>query len=297
MFSGLRIDTPTLGEIQDELSDTVYYVARQETYGIHFIPMEEYLVGLTAANIPIEYEDEAIKAQITVLRSIILFYADEKGENKNNSNRYIFCREEELNLHYADVTYLKSEWENDYETNYRKIAGLILDTKGIYISYKDQPIDASFCAVSAGWTRTGPDEYPYLQSVECGDDIFSDDYVSRVSYTIEEWKKLLHESVTLFAKEDVTDIEILSKDKWGYVTTVRIGDKQMMGEAFRILAGLSSACFNYVINEEEIVFTVNGNGHGYGMSLYTAEQLAIDGQEFRTILNFFFDDVVFKKIE
>ena len=94
------------------LADTKYYVARECSYGISFVSMEEYLIGLTAANIPYEYEDEALKAQIVLMRTLILKNCDETGQHKLSGSFYVFAREEELGIDYCTNEQMQLLWRD-----------------------------------------------------------------------------------------------------------------------------------------------------------------------------------------
>ena len=67
----------------------------------------------------------------------------------------------------------------------------------------------------------------------------------------------------------------------GRVKTVEVGDKWYSGREIRQRLGLRSTWFTAEIVQDELVFSVWGYGHGVGLSQYGAQQMAIEGYEYR----------------
>ena len=263
-----KLDLFKQGDKNDKLVNTVYYVAQQQTYGIHFIPMEEYLVGLALANGMNTYSDEVVKAVIILMRSTILKYCDEKGRGFTNGRHYIFYREEEIGLDYIspnDRKYFTEESKNAVP----RLTELVLETKGIYLGYQDLPVEGCFFQLSAGRTRAGDSEHAYLHSVICEHDILAEEFVQ---------KKKTDESIA---------IRILSKDEAGYVLCAEIDGRVCTGDEIRERYQQNST--NFTLSEENgsLAFLVNGIGHGYGMSLFEAQIMAESGKDFQELLDFF----------
>ena len=58
-----------------------------------------------------------------------------------------------------------------------------------------------------------------------------------------------------------------------------------------MLIGLKSTNFNYKIDDDNIIFSVIGYGHGVGMSQTGADALAKQGYNYKEIINHFYNDV------
>lgn len=93
-----------------------------------------------------------------------------------------------------------------------------------------------------------------------------------------------------------------SFDNTGYVTSVsfvsgenKIGE--IDGETFRHLFNLPSASFEAEQEKTQIVFHVTGIGHGFGMSQYSANCRALNGETYDQILKGFFFGTELAKIE
>ena len=71
---------------------------------------------------------------------------------------------------------------------------------------------------------------------------------------------------------------------------VRLGDEMLQGESVRTLLHLPSSCF-YVDDSEEILrITVKGNGHGFGISLYTADRMIREGMSWEEVIQKFYEN-------
>ena len=84
------------------------------------------------------------------------------------------------------------------------------------------------------------------------------------------------------------EFEILSYDSAGYVKELRIGKTICTGDQFRDALGLASSDFSLQEQEGKLRITTTGNGHGMGMSQWTANEMAKEGSSYEEILQFFF---------
>lgn len=173
--------------------------------------------------------------------------------------------------------------------------------------YQQKVIPGVYFAVSNGATRNawevGLAAYPYLKSVLCGRDYLSENYSSSVEMGkksfLEIWEKLpqnAEENVGEGDEKMPTEITY-QRDEAGYVLYLQYRGKRVSGESFRQAYGLASACFYMKEEADRIHITVKGSGHGLGMSLYGAENLASEGKSCEEILKYFFHDVTIAKIE
>jgi peptidoglycan hydrolase-like amidase len=73
-------------------------------------------------------------------------------------------------------------------------------------------------------------------------------------------------------------------------THVEIAGREWQGEAFRALLHLPSSCFYVDMDEAEgeVCITVKGSGHGFGMSLCTADYMVREGAELSEIIQTFY---------
>ena len=81
------------------------------------------------------------------------------------------------------------------------------------------------------------------------------------------------------------------KDSAGSVEQVIVGGVKVRGAELRSILGLRSACFDWEVQGEKLVFFVTGFGHGVGMSQYGANQMAKEGADYQEILTHYYTDV------
>ncbi|MDR0963349.1 MAG: SpoIID/LytB domain-containing protein [Clostridium sp.] len=259
--------------------------------GLLKLSMEEYLYGALAASIPAEYEPETLKAQAILLRSsIIKQYREQVTEGARapsalTMNDPSYCSPQE-----------RMELWGDQADNYEaKIRQAVNETRGIYITHEGAPIHGLYCLVSAGSTRSFeayPEALPsYIKVIDCPRDYLSEDYLSEIVYSNERLEKRVGGSIGEF-----------KTDAAGYCVSVTIYPPnaeatKRSGEWLRAQLDLPSANFSLVHEDNQIRFFCKGNGHGFGMSQFAANELAISGGNYESILTQFFSDVEFDKYE
>ena len=71
---------------------------------------------------------------------------------------------------------------------------------------------------------------------------------------------------------------------------MQLGNCIYTGTEIRRALGLSSALFyvSFIDEDEKILFTTNGYGHGVGMSQYGANGMAKEGKNYKEILNHYY---------
>lgn len=243
-------------EIYRSIQDEAAYISVKTSRGIQEMNLEEYIIGITATQIPLDYELEAVKAQMVIARTNLY---RQMQDNEVWEGDYLSLTE--LELQGAAEKFIKAQKA----------------TKGQVLLYEDKLIMASFHALSGGKTRDGNETfltegYEYLQSKSCPADKKAQEYQSVIQIA-DSWKNL----------------EIVKRDSAGYIQQLQLGDTLMSGEEFRNLLGLPSANFEIAVKEGKVYLTTCGIGHGLGLSQYTAQQLALVGKDYREILTYFYD--------
>ncbi len=229
--------------------------------------MEEYLVGVVSAEMPANFELEALKAQAVVARTYTA-YKMFKGEKHDNAN---ICDDSKCCQAWISKEDRFEKWnEADRENNWSKITTAVNETKGKIITYNGEPINAFFHSNSGGTTETvsnvwGGTDYPYLQSVETSGEDGYTQYRSSVTLSKEELLQKMKESypnITINWNEE-QPIQITEYTESGRVKTIKIGDTNISGVEARTIFGLKSAKFNVDVGET-ITFNVVGYGHRSG---------------------------------
>ncbi len=253
-----------------------------------YMDLEEYLAGVLAAQIPADCEEEALKAQAVIARTYI---CSRMGEDME-------IPESALDLDYLEGKQLASLWGEKAAENYGRLKDAAAQTAGQVICCEGELIEPLFHRVSAGKTRKGGDGYPYLEPVECGEDLEADGYLQAVSFEKEEFAERIEE-ISGGGRVDVQElpgsIQVLRTDEAGYVEEIQIGTGTYTGEQIQAALGLASPCFELEELDGKIRAVTKGIGHGYGLSQFSAGRKAAEGWTAEEILRFFYKNAEVEK--
>lgn len=244
---------------------------------------QEQLIGMVAKEIPMTYEEEALKTQVVMARSYI-------GSMASKS------------LSYMSLEELKDLWGNDYDKNYSRIQKAIEDTKNIVITYNNEPVQPVYHLQNAGITQTPVDiwdlDVPYLESVESKWDEVAPDLIKEKEYSSQELINKINEQYDepiLQPYSLETQIQIIERTLGGYVKSIQVGNQLMSGDDFRKLLDLRSSCFKMTYDNAQVTITTKGVGHGVGLSQYGANQMAKEGKSYEEILKYYFPKTIIKQ--
>lgn len=248
--------------------------------------LEEYLIGITAIQVPEDYEWEALKAQVILARTALLRQMD--GADS--------VPESALDFDYLDLEELtKKLGEEAGISFYGRIRNAARETKGQVLLWQEDYIEPLFHRLSAGRTRQGGEEAPYLGSVEAEEATEAEDFLSEFFFSRKELAERLNGMTKTPGVREETVLEslqIIEKDRAGYVETVLAGDKTYSGDAVRWALSLPSSAFHFEETEDGVCVQVKGNGHGYGLEQYGANKKAADGWTAEKILHYYYKNIV-----
>lgn len=263
------------------------------------LAIDEYLYGVVSAEMPANYEQEALKAQAIVARTYTVYkmYAGSKHSNADICDDSLCCQA------WISKEDRFQKWnEQDRESNWNKIVSAVNDTKGKIITYNGEPINAFFHSNSGGSTETvsnvwGGTDYPYLQSVETSGEEGYTQYSSAVTLSKDEVLQIIQESYpeAIIDFNIENSIQILEYTDSGRVKTIQFGNINISGVEARTIFGLKSAKFNVEIGEN-ITFNVTGYGHGVGLSQTGADAMAKTGATYNQIIEHYYTNVNIESI-
>lgn len=271
----------------------IVWVETKHIWGKKRIPLEEYLVGMLAATIPVEYEPETLKAQAILLRSYGLSLMERKNGRK-------VILDSNLSDSYFTAKQCKKLFGEAYETSLNKLTEAVTQTQGLVLVWEENIVAPPYFRLSNGNTRN-IDEYgsykklfPYLSSQSCPRDVEAQEYAHYIQMDEKTFQKKI--SNMLGIKNWQPEKIIVSKDSSNYVKLLQIGKKQIDGEEFRKTMGLPSSSFSMEKSGEYIEFQMKGLGHGFGFSQNTANEMAKEGKTYKELLNFFFPNLSIERI-
>lgn len=252
--------------------------------------MESYIIGVVAAEMPVSFEKEALKAQAVAART----YAYRQVGNSE-------IKPENIGQAFITVDEMKRNWGNNFEKNYKKVSGAVNDTKNEIMIYGGEPILAAFHSTSGGMTESSEnvwsEKLSYLISVDSHEDEKAPGFLSEVKLSKADFIKIFSEKGVVFSDNIKNDILIMERTAADYVSKIKIGGKIFKGSDVRSILSLRSANFTVSCGDNEIIFTSKGYGHGAGMSQYGANFMALEGNDYKKILAHYYYGVEFISIK
>ncbi|AOV08822.1 stage II sporulation protein D [Sporosarcina ureilytica] len=252
--------------------------------------LEEYVKGVVAAEMPISFHEEALKAQALAARTYAL-RTTEKGVKP-------IAKDVSAQVFYTEAE-RKKNWGKEFKKNEKKIDAAVRATAGEVIVYEDEIISAMFFSTSNGKTETAKNfsgtDIPYLQSVASdGEEELTPAYKEETQLSLAKWNERLGMNWDASMFESLQ----LIRNSSGRVQKMVSDGFEKEGREIRELLGLRSTDFDIafdVTNNLVLIDTV-GYGHGVGMSQYGAEAFAQQGLKADEIIAHYYLDTEIKKI-
>lgn len=264
---------------------------------VYRFDLEQYLIGVVAAEMPARFELEALKAQAVAARTLTVRRMKRfGGKGCQHYAKVDICDDPKENQAWLSEANLRKRWPGwSFYGYYNKIKRAVAETSGIIMTYQNRPIDAVFHSTCGGATAAAKDiwgyDIPYLTSVKCDFDKHAPRYQSTFFYTWEELEKHFNTPGKLF--KNLTAVSLTNQRR---ILTLRVGKELLKGSEFRSKLGLTSTCFSWKTTDLGLSFAVTGYGHGVGLCQYGADGLAKKGWEFNRILSYYYRGVSFSKI-
>jgi len=265
--------------------EPVINVYMHETGQIRSMPMEEYLLGVVAAEMIPTWHIEALAAQAIVARTFTLDKIARQG-GVPNRNAHASTDIEEFQAYDAAKV-------NE------QVRQAVQKTRGKVLGYRGQFVRAWFHAYCDGMTSTAADglafrEFPtpYVKNVSdiCPGATPAEERAYTVAFTRAEILEALRQIGQ--TPGDFERVEVLKKDPAGRAVSLRIGRATVSGPAFRIAIGstkLRSTKWSRVeAADGKFTFVGTGYGHGVGMCQWGAKARAERGDDHEAIVKHFF---------
>ena len=259
---------------------------------INELPLEEYIMGVLAGEVPRNWPVAALEAQAIAARTFALHNqseAKQRGDAYDLENTALF------------QMYQGSGLVND---NIRKA---VMKTKDDILTYRNSPIMAFFHSNCGGETSGAMDvwskDQPYLKPVSCTFGNNGAHYRWRTEIIVSDLVRKLRKAGLNIG--DVVRLEPLSRDEGGRITELVIMDehginKKIKGAAFRMAVGpdlIRSTRFTVTVAREKAVFTGKGWGHGVGLCQEGACGMALKGYSAFDILRHYYRGIMVEKLE
>jgi stage II sporulation protein D len=262
---------------------------------IESVTLEQYVRGVVAAEMPIEFELEALKAQAIAART----YIARRFEKKDVSNMPVdeaWVTDSVAHQAYLTDGDIMDKWTGpEREANLAKLDRAVRETRNLIMTHEGEPILAVYFSTSNGYTENSEDYWseplPYLRSVESGwDRNVSPKFRTEIRMPVDEFADKLGVD-----GRKAGQIRVLERTAGRRVANIRIGGVTFTGREVREKLGLPSTGFTIRVDGSEAVITVTGHGHGVGMSQYGAQGMALAGYKAEDILAHYYSGITIER--
>jgi stage II sporulation protein D len=256
---------------------------------VNELDIEDYLMGVITAEVPSDWEFEALKAQAVASRTYALYQKRTAGGRP-----------------YHILSTVRSQVYSGNSGERPKGARAVRETRGLVIVYQGELIPAFYHASCGGHTENafelwGIDE-PYLQGVDCEcQEILRDGLWEKRISTARIMHALRRRGYRITGIRDMTIGKITPA---GRVKDVAIrhqgGTKRVPAETLRAAIGntlIPSVFFELELMGSDAVFSGRGSGHGIGLCQWGAEEMAEKGHGFREIILHYYPGTGLKQMD
>ena len=236
---------------------------------IGLVSAEDYLRCVLPEEMPVDWPEEALKAQAVAARTFAL-----KNRKRHEREGYDLCNSTHCQV-YGGIASISPSTDKAVKATF-----------GECLFYKGNLIDAVFHSDSGGMTENCKDvwgtDVPYLRAVR---ESRSETKPWNVQYSVDEFSGIL-----VKAGHNVGTVKELKLSKLhvgkgasdrspsGRVKKLKIvgskGHAEVTGNDLRSILGLKSTLFDVNLNKKTITISGYGWGHGIGLSQWGAKELS-----------------------
>ena len=272
----LDVPEKSYKEIELKYLSNILVRVKRSSGNIESIPLEEYVVGVVAGEMPVSFELEALKAQSVASRSYVMRRLGNNGDYD--------VTDTVSNQVYLDDNELKEKWKDKYSQYISKVRQAVNETSMECLEYNGEIIDAMFFSTSNGYTEDSGTFFskslPYLKSVESNwDKEVSSVFQGSKDISLQEFYEKLG-----LPYSKVLKIEDVNRSSSNRVTSLKINGTLFSGKDVYYKLGLRSSDFSFEQVGSNVIVSTKGYGHGVGMSQYGALGMAKRGYSYQEIL-------------
>jgi stage II sporulation protein D len=262
------------------------------------LPLEEYLVGVVAAEMPAEFHPEALKSQAVAARTYTLLRLSTKNGDDKLPDADI-STDPANSQAWISVSEMRRRWgELYFGYYYGKITAAVRDTAGEVMVYRGQLIDPVYCASCGGLgTEDAADvwghDVPYLKGVACNWDPPSQQQPVPAVFTLDDLCRRLDipEKAVPSGAGLRGLVRILDRTARGRVKDLKVAAETFRATDIRKLLDLRSTEFTVKDAGSRVVFETRGYGHAVGMCQWGAQGMALQGKSYKEILTYYYRGV------
>jgi len=281
--------------VHAEQSDLLVCVCDAQTGAIEERPLEEYLIGVVAAEMPASFSHHALAAQAVAARTYTVRKLLRGGCRSSDAD---VCTNSGCCQAFSSLERQKSRWTNTYLENRARIEAAVKETAGEILLYDGEPIEALYHSASGGATEDSEHVFavarPYLRAVSSAYETGTLRLSDSVTLSYADFCRKVNDAYPdagLTPTQLAGQISVVSRTESGRVQTIRLGTRELTGKRFRYLMGLDSTMFTVTLTGSTVRLDTKGFGHGVGLSQTGANGMAERGADYREILLHYYTGV------
>lgn len=241
--------------------------------------LETYVTAVVLAEMPADFDSEALKAQAVVART----YALRRCSLADKHDRGAVCTDAKCCQAFCKPeSYLTNGGTID---QLQKVGTAVMATQNQVLVYDGELIEATFFACSGGCTEDAVavwgTDIPYLQATNSPGEETADTYLQTQQFSRSQFAACLGISEDSLVGNFIGPV---TYTRGGGVESAMIGDQTYTGIELRQKFGLNSTALWITAIGDTITITTRGHGHRVGMSQYGADAMARQGSDYKQIL-------------
>lgn len=256
--------------------------------------LEEYLVGVMAAEMPASFHPEALRAQAVAARTYTLKKALDGGGCDLHPGAHV-CTDHTHCQAWTSPEGILSRPEG--EASLERLRGAVFSTAGLVLTHAGEGIDAVYHSTCGGHTAAAHQVWsgsaPYLEAVTCGYCDHSPWHTSRAELPFARFQEIFsrQSALPVMTSGGTPQLQVLEASSLGRIKSLKVGSATYSAWQFRQLLDLPTAWFTYTYQDDAIQFELRGYGHGVGLCQYGADGMGRAGRSFEDILYHYYRGV------
>lgn len=264
------------------------------------IPLEEYVMGVVAAEMPAEFHIEALKAQAIAARTYAMSRMQKFSDGHPEHKLAPLCKAVHCQAYLSMEELREVKGENWIENYWGKIEEAVDSTKGILMYYKVEIIEPLYHSTSGGMTEDAVNVFasdsPYLKGVLSPYEEEAPKYRTVTTITVDEFINKIKSKYpdAKIDKDNFSEkMRLIERTPSGRIKKLAIDKIVIEGSDLRDLLELNSTNFTITYDQKLNIIDIvtYGYGHGVGMSQWGANGMAKKGSTYIDILKHYYTDI------
>ena len=287
---GAVADKPPVEENTDGETIRVFLASENTAVTMDF---REYITGVVAAEMPVEFHEEALSAAACAAATLARLRMQEGGDAALQGA--VISTDPKKHQAFITKEEMEKRWNGDTDAYYEKLTRAVDKAIDYSITYEGKLITPVYHSMSTGLTESAENVWssavPYLVSVESPGDPFSPGYEAKTTLSFDEFREKAEENGAVLGEDITLWLGKCTYTEAGTLKSVTIGGKDFSGAEIRNIFSLRSGAVTFSITKDGVTMTTRGYGHGAGLSQYGADYLAEEGYTWQEILQHYYTGV------